>query len=332
MTRYLLAGALTLAVGACSAGSATPAPKNAPIEPSVAVRAETLTTVLPVSGSVVARQRAEIATRMMARIASVTVDVGARVRAGHPLIHLGGDDIASARTKAAAAVAAAAAARDEAARQAARMDTLLASDAVSQVQRDQAHLGLTQAESQLALAEAAARDAETAAGYATIVAPFAGAVVARNVDAGDLANPGMPLLVLESTGARDAMLNIPVDLAARLQVGDTLRIVRDDGRETAAPIRAVAGGADPQTRTVEVRAVVPADWPTGASVTGFIAAGSHVGIAVPASAVVRRGQLTGVTVQTGEATSVRWIRLGRTTPDGRIEVLSGLEPGDRIVQ
>lgn len=332
MTRSLLPGLLVLAVGACRAGSASPAPNTTPPEPTVVVRAETLATELPVSGSVVARQRAELATRMMARIASVAVDVGTHVTTGQPLIRLGGDDVASARTKAAAAVAAATAARDEATRQAARMDTLLAIDAVSQVQRDQAHLALTQAESQLALAQAAAQDAETAAGYATLAAPFAGTVVDRNVDPGDLASPGTPLLVLESGGPRDVVLDVPVDLASRLHPGDTLRVTRDDGLEWAAPIRAVAGGADPRTRTVEVRAVVPATWPTGSSVTGFIPAGSHVGVVVPGNVIVRRGQLTGVMVQTDAGASIRWIRVGRTTPDGRIEVLSGLEAGDRIVR
>jgi RND family efflux transporter MFP subunit len=332
MTRFLFAGLLAVTVAACGSGSASPAPKAAPLEPAITVRAETLATVLPVSGTVAARQRAEIATRLMARIARVAVDVGSRVTAGAPLIHLGGDDIASARDRAAAAVRAARAARDEAARQTARMDTLYASDVVSQVQRDQAHLALIQAESQLALAQAAAQDAETAAGYATLAAPFAGVVVARYVDAGDLASPGTPLLVLESRGPRDAVLDVPIDIAARLRRGDTLRVTSDDGREAMAPIRAVAGGADQRTRTVEVRAVLPADWPTGLGLTAYIPAGAHPGIAVPGSSVVRRGQLTGVRVVEAGATTLRWVRLGRTLSDGRIEVLSGLEPGERVAQ
>jgi len=332
MTRYLFAGLLAFATAACSDGSASPAAKTAPPEPALTVRAETLATVLPVSGTVMARQRAEIATRLMARIARVAVDVGSRVRAGQTLIHLGGDDIAAARQKAAAALSAAEAAHAEAVRQAARMDTLYASDAVSQVQRDQAHLGLAQATAQLALAQAAEKDAETAAGYATIAAPFSGVVAARYVDAGDLANPGMPLLVVESTGPRDAVLDVPVDIAARLHRGDTLRVTGDDGREAKAPVRAIAGGADQRTRTVEVRATLPADWPTGLGVTGFIPAGSHPGVAVPADAITRRGQLTGVRVVMADGTTLRWVRVGRTLADGRVEILSGLEPGDRVVQ
>jgi multidrug efflux pump subunit AcrA (membrane-fusion protein) len=54
-----------------------------------------------------------------------------------------------------------------------------------------------------------------------------------------------------------------------------------------------------------------------------------VGIAIPTHAVVRRGQLTGVRIVSGDLTTLRWVRLGRTVGD-RIEVLSGLEAGERI--
>jgi multidrug efflux pump subunit AcrA (membrane-fusion protein) len=112
----------------------------------------------------------------------------------------------------------------------------------------------------------------------------------------------------------------------------TLRVTTVDGRTAQAPIRAISGGADPMTRTVEVRAELPADWPTGVSATGLVPAGTFDGVAIPSSAVIRRGQLTGVKVLTEDGVAVRWIRLGRTLDnDQRVQVLSGLEPGDRIV-
>jgi hypothetical protein len=86
------------------------------------------------------------------------------------------------------------------------------------------------------------------------------------------------------------------------------------------------------SKTVEVRAVLPPDWPTGVSVTALVPAGTTRGIVIPVDAVVRRGQLTGVQVLTAQGAALRWIRLGRTLPDGeRVEVLSGLNPGDQIV-
>jgi hypothetical protein len=86
------------------------------------------------------------------------------------------------------------------------------------------------------------------------------------------------------------------------------------------------------SKTVEVRVVLPEDWPTGISVTALIPAGVTRAITIPSEAVVRRGQLTGVRVVTSQGVALRWIRLGRSVGDGeRVEVLSGLNAGDEIV-
>lgn len=320
----------TVATAACGTpeADAHPAPTTPPAATEV-VSTDSLPATVTVEGTIRARQRAEISTRMMARVSAVPVELGTRVREGQTLIRLGGDDIAANRASAEAAVTVARAARDEAARQAARMDTLLAQDAVARVQRDQAHLGLTQAEAQLTMAEAALRAVETASGYSRIVAPFAGVIVARTVDPGDLAAPGMPLLTLESAGDREAVLTVAPDIAERLSAGMRLTVATRDGRHADGTIRAVAGGADPALRTVEVRVGVPAGWPTGVSVTAAVPVGVRTGVTIPTSAVVRRGQLTGVRVVRGDMVTLRWIRLGRTVGN-RIEVLSGLSAGETI--
>lgn len=324
----LLAAATAMACGG-EAPEAPGAAERSPAATAYTVTADSVTTTIPVEGTVQARHRAEISTRMMARVTEVPVELGTGVRVGQTLIRLGVEDVAANRAKAEAAVTVARAARDEAARQAARMDTLLAADVVPRVQRDQAHLGLTQAESQLAMAEAALREVETAAGYARITAPFDGVVVARSVDPGDLAAPGMPLLVLESRGQREVVLAVPPEAAEALGTDATVDVATRDGRRTVGSVRAVAGGADPMTRTVEVRVAVPADWPTGTSATAFVPTGRRMTLLVPSDAIVRRGQLTGVHVLSGDLKLLRWVRLGRSLGD-KVEVLSGLEAGEQI--
>ncbi|MEJ2237737.1 MAG: efflux RND transporter periplasmic adaptor subunit [Gemmatimonadales bacterium] len=340
MIRTTSLALLTIGLLACGHEAAEQAASSEPSGNTMTVTTEELMAVIPVEGTVHAEHHAALSTRMMARVTSIPVEVGDRVRAGQTLIRLGTDDIAANRAKAEAAVTLAAAARDEAARQVARMDTLYAMDVVSLVQRDGARLNLTQAESQLAMAEATLREVETANRYATIRAPFDGAIVTRNISEGDLAAPGMPLMVIEAFGPREAIVSVTANLADHVAVGALITVSTGSGLTTTGEVTAVASGADPITRTVQVRASLPADWPTGVAVTALVPAGTRMGVAIPRRAVVRRGQLTGVRVMTSEGELLRWIRLGRTveplptgdeTEEARVEVLTDLEPGERIV-
>jgi RND family efflux transporter MFP subunit len=332
-----------LFVTAAACADADPSPARSAVEttlPAVTLVVEptVIRTVVPVDGTVAARREAVLSTRVMARIASIEVEVGDHVREGQVLVRLGADDLSVSRQRAEATLLVARAARDEAARQAARMDTLLAQDAVALVQRDQARLALVQTESQVALAEAAVQEVDAAAGYSMLAAPFDGAVVSRTARAGELASPGQPLLALAATGDRELVLGVPVEAARMLVPGSEMVVHGAAVGRAVARVRAVAGGADPRSRTVEVRAELPATWPTGVSVTALVPAGSHEAITIPKSAVVRRGQLTGVHVVGEDGVSLRWIRLGReietTGPHGEaqtsVEVLSGLAAGERI--
>ncbi len=53
-------------------------------------------------------------------------------------------------------------------------------------------------------------------------------------------------------------------------------------------------------------------------------------LAVPASALVREDDLTGVYLAAEGEARLRWVRLGRSFSDS-VEVLSGLRDGDRVV-
>jgi RND family efflux transporter MFP subunit len=182
------------------------------------------------------------------------------------------------------------------------------------------------------MAQATLKEVETAGSYASIRAPFNGEVVSRYIDEGDVAAPGMPLLVVEEAGPREGKLSVPAEAASNLTAGDSVQVTALGGRTTLAQVRTVASGADPYSKTMEVRVVLPEDWPTGVSLTALVPVGTTQAVTIPSEAVVRRGQLTGVRVVTPQGVALRWIRLGRSVADGqRVEVLSGLTAGDEIV-
>jgi hypothetical protein len=69
--------------------------------------------------------------------------------------------------------------------------------------------------------------------------------------------------------------------------------------------------------------------PSGGSATLRLPLGARTGLLVPAGALVREGDLTGVQVITAAGRELRWIRTGARSGE-LIEVLSGLRAGDRV--
>jgi RND family efflux transporter MFP subunit len=326
-----------LATGCAEEPAAPVASTRADSAPTMEVAERTLPSFIVVDGRVAAKNQVEVATRMMARISAVPVDVGDRVAKGTVLVRLGTDDIEANRASAEAAVAAARLAAEEARRHAARMDTLLSVDAVPLVQRDQARLQLAAAESQLVMAESGLRNVETAAGYATIVAPFSGTVVSRFADPGDMAAPGVPLLVIQDAAAREGRIAVPASALEHLAVGTPIEVASAGFEPITVEITSISSGVDPMTGTVEVVTSLPKTWIPGTTLTAQVPVGTRAGIAVPESSVVRRGQLTGVRVAGDDGAAIRWVRLGRRVQDAdmttpHVEILSGLNAGERIVQ
>lgn len=340
MSRLLVSSFLFLPLFACVADSGTQHESSGPtvFVESLAVTLDTVSELVPVDGFVRARQQANVATRTMATVVSIDVDVGDRVRAGQIVIALNAEDVAADRVGAEAGLTAARAAYEEASKQSVRMDTLYASDVVPLVRRDEARLNATVAQSRMLAAEAALRQVQNAERYTILEAPFNGTVIGRHVQKGDLAVPGSPLLEIAATGSREAVLQVPSTLISRIGVGQTISVGAASSGSVAAPITAIAAGANSQTRTFEVLARLPETWPPGVSVAALIPGDQRTLVRIPITFVVRRGQLTGVRVATEDGSMLRWIRLGRTTSNGErtgkdwVEVLSGLEPGERVVR
>lgn len=333
----LIIPALGLASG-CADAPGAPRDEVAQTETglTVAVASRQLPTFMSVNGRVAAQSQVEVATRMMARITAMPVQIGDVVQKGQVLVRLGSDDIEANRASAKAAVEAATLAAEEARRHMARMDTLLAIDAVPTVQRDQARLQLTGAESQLVMAQSALRNVETAASYSTIVAPFTGTVVSRYADPGDMAAPGVPLLVIQDRETREGRIAVPASVREYMTAGTVVEVSATGVAPVSAPVKSVSSGVDPMTGTVEIIVELPETWVPGTTLTAQLPVGSREGIAVPESSIVRRGQLTGVRVANKDGAAVRWVRLGRRvvsseTDEPQVEILSGLSAGEQIV-
>ena len=373
MKRLIGIMALSLAAGglpACHKSTHTPEAKAAEAIGVTVVRVRAIDTTerLEAGGVLAAQESASISSRMVAAIAAVRVKAGDRVRAGDVLVTLDARDVAEQTSQArAAAVAAekslAQARTGQVAAEAehrlakawqTRIVALHARNSATDQERDEAEARLAAAAARLSgtqagieAAEAHVESARAAAGLAaatesftSIRAPFDGLVTERLTDPGNLAAPGVPLLRVESDGARQVVVRVDESRAAYVRPGDPVRVLIDaadahlvaDGKTVDGVVAEVARAVGADQRAFTVKVDVP---PTVTARSGSFArvvfrGGPRRTLIIPADAIQRHGQVSSVyTVQDGVA-RLRLIQAGPSSPEG-VEVLAGLDTGEPIV-
>lgn len=170
--------------------------------------------------------------------------------------------------------------------------------------------------------------------YTEITAPFAGLVTVKHADVGVMAAPGTPLLTLEDNRHYRLEVSVPESQGSAIRLGQTLPVSVDAaGLATRATVGEIVPGADPSTRTIQVRLDLPASAKLRSGLFGraWIPAGRRTAIRLPQTAILERGQLQGVYVVGPDGIArFRLIRTG-AAQQGTVEVLSGLTPGEQVI-
>lgn len=324
---------IVAAAGALACGKPTvPAPATQATSGArtLTVRDTQIVAAFEAVGSAEAVRRATLSTRLMGNVTAVLVQEGDRVTAGQALVRLDAREIASKRDQIEAGIAAADAMHRDAETQVARFRALYADSAATRYQLEQAEIGLTRAESGLHTAQAARAELDAVGSYADVRAPFTAVVTRRYVDPGAFAAPGAPLLDLQDPSALRVSVAVPAGFAGHLRRGQALDATVEGQRARATIEGLVPSGAGTVytlNALIENRtgALLP-----GSAATLTIPTGSRPAILIPASALVREGDLTGVRLQSGSGVGLRWLRLGEER-GGQVEVLAGLTAGDVLV-
>jgi multidrug efflux pump subunit AcrA (membrane-fusion protein) len=307
-------------------------------------------------GVVQARVTATIAARILARIREVRVSPGDRVRSGQTLLVLDGDDLAAGARAARAAVLAAEQGASAAAAelQAVNAGLVLARashDRIAELQAkrsataqelDEATAALRTADARVAAASARASQAASAVesaraahdqastvhSFATIAAPFDGLITEKLVDPGNMASPGTPLLRLEDT--RGFRLDVRVDESRidQIRTGDSVPVFLGAATTSiAGTVVEVSRAVDVDARSFLVKIALPDEDGVRSGTFGKarFRGTSRRALTVPASAIVRRGQLTSVFVVENGLARVRLVSLRE------FEVLAGLTNTEIVI-
>ena len=342
-----------------------PVTAEVPHADAVLVRAATaaLPSQFEAGGVLRARLTSTIASRVLAPITEIRVRPGDRVRRGQVVVVLEERELQAQAERAAASLVAARqavraaesdaegaeAARTLAAATHERMSALHAKRSATPQELDEAVAALRAATARVAgarahaagaaasvtAAEAAANGAAIAASYSTLTAPFDGLITGRATDPGTMAAPGVPLLTLEDTAAFRLEVRLDESRAGQIAVGHAARVVFDDataGKWTEGRVAEVSR-IDPGGHGFVVKIDVPPSTGLQSGVFGRaqFASAPRQALAVPASALVRRGQMTFVFAVDGEGLArLRPISVGQTSGD-LVEILAGVQDGEEVV-
>lgn len=197
-----------------------------------------------------------------------------------------------------------------------------------------ARQGLARARARLEQSREAARAAGAVADYTRVLAPVSGLIVSRQVDLGSSVFPGQHLMTIDDSSSYKLELSVPETLADQIRVGTVADLQIDatggrfDGRVTD-----VVPASDPASRTYIAKVPISSKGVrSGMFGRALVRSGPPVKkILLPAAAVFERGSLSAVwCVEQEGVIRMRIVKPGKRYGD-RVEILSGLSAGDRVV-
>jgi len=269
-------------------------------------------------------------------------DIGSTVNKGDLLAEITAPEIDQEFAQAVSARDQAAAGASLAKSTADRWQALRQRDAVTQQDLDERLSQYNQAAANLAAAEANVGRLRKLQGFNQVVAPFDGVVTRRNVDVGDLVNAGnggsgQALFAVAQVDPLRLYVYVPQAYAQQIKIGDavTVTLAERAGGQFRGTVARTARAIDTATRTMQVEIRVPN--PSSALITGSYVQvtlpinADAQSLVVPTNVLLFRPDGTRVAlVDGGGKVHLTTVKLG-TDFGTSVEVLSGLNAGDRII-
>lgn len=343
----MVMGAAVFVLNACGSGSARSATDAGREEETAAVLApedvalvtrSALSSGIELEGTLRPHEVVQHRAQIPGVVSRILVDRGEAVQKGQLLAVIAAEGIRSMAASARAQVAAAEAALALARRQLESARMLHEAGAVSEMDLRSAESAYEAANGRLAAAEAQAAAAAESAGQTRIRATMNGAVSDRAVNEGEAVVPGQALLTVVNSEVLELAGHIPVDAAAAVHPGQVVAFTMDayPGRTFRGEVERVEPVADPDTRQVGVYLRLPN--PNLELIGGLFAIGSirterlEDAVVVPAEAVRQRGGESFVwTIEDGIVRR-RLVTTGVSdAARGIVQVLAGLDPGERVL-
>lgn len=338
----LARSALFGGAGAKPASEAPAAPKAAPKIRIVSPEPSRDAARLSLSARTAAAELAIISSRATGVIAERRVDIGDRVEAGAVLAVIDAPEIEQELLRARASVAQQRARLALARQNVGRADVLAPKGHLSEQVRDERRASRDTTEADVNAAEAEVRRLEEVQKFQTVRAPFAGTIVARQIERGDKVSGEQTqtanfLFRIARLDELRVEVDVPQSAALRIRTGSRADVTFAElpGETFQATVARSSGLIDPASSTMRMELLMPnpdQKIPAGLNGQASLALdGAAAAVTVPANTlVVREGRQGVATVDANSKISFRQVRVGRDLGQ-RVEIVGGLTANDRVV-
>jgi RND family efflux transporter MFP subunit len=325
-----------LMLGACTKHETTePVPTAVEVAP---VREISSGNGLRYSATVAPDTEVAIAFRVSGYVEAVSVEEGDRVAKGTVLARIRATDYAEKLGQASASHAEAQAALDQAKSDLVRAKALYAANALTKPELDGAIASVDVNQARVNRGRAAAGEAGLALHDTALIAPIDGVILRRNIERGDLGQPGATAFVLADTRTVKVMFGAPDTMIGKLHTGQSIDVTTESlpDRAFGGKVARIAPSADPKTRNFDVEIHIDNasnDLKPGMVASLQIERGTAPLLAIPLDAVVRPAKSPegyAVFVVADGKVKSRGVELG--DPMGNLVALrGGLRNGEQVV-
>jgi len=287
------------------------------------------------SGTIEAVKSANIGTRLMGYVANVNVKIGDKVKKGDLLLSINSADLKAKKGQINAQITRAKSYFANAKKDYERFTQLFKENSASQKELDNITTNYEQAKGGLEAAMQMQKEIDANLAYADIKAPFDGVITGKMIDNGNLANPGMPLLSIENTHNYLVKTFVNENQIDKIHKGGAVNLkVKSNNVILKGVISEISISSKNSGGLYQVKIAIdnPENIFSGMFVSvDFLGSSDANTITIPKTALVHKGQLSGVyTVSLQHTAILRWLRLGKTYGNA-IEVLSGLNKNENII-
>ena len=290
-----------------------------------------------IDGVVEATHQSTVSAQISGRVKGLFFDVGDHVNKGQVLLRIDEREANQALAGSKAQLSQAEASLQNARLTYERSKQLFEQKFISQAALDKAKSDFDVAQAQAAASEAGAQQSALTQSYTSVIAPYAGVVSARMVEMGEMVTVGKPLMTGFDPSQLRVIANVPQDKLKDIGSRPIVTIeVPSLSRWIKAASVTVQPSADVRTHSTQVRVELPANQANvypGMFVRTHFVVGKASKLLIPVSAVLRRSEVVAVyVVDEKDMPHLRQVRLGDANEQNEIEVLAGLNVGERVAR